>query len=68
MSAADAVPSPEPPREEWEHIVRQQVGRLRFGVVQVFIHEGRVTQVDATERTRLADKIDIAPAPAPAEE
>lgn len=39
--------------EAWEQIVRQRVGRLRFGVVQVVVHEGRVTQVETTEKVRL---------------
>jgi hypothetical protein len=39
--------------EAWEQIVRQRVGRLRFGVVQLVVHEGRVTQVETTEKVRL---------------
>lgn len=39
--------------ELWEQIVRQRVGRLRFGVVQLVVHEGRVTQVETTEKVRL---------------
>jgi hypothetical protein len=41
------------PAEQWEQIVRQRVGRLRFGVVQLVVHEGRVTQVETTEKVRL---------------
>lgn len=42
----------------WLQIVRERVNGLRFGVVQIVIHEGRVTQVDSTERVRLpADSI-----------
>jgi len=40
-------------REEWETIVREQVKKLRFGVVQITIHDGRVTQLAATEKTRI---------------
>ena len=39
--------------EAWEQIVRQRVGRLRFGVVQLVVHDGRVTQVETTEKVRL---------------
>ena len=46
-----AVPAKSP--EAWEQIVRQRVGRLRFGVVQLVVHEGRVTQVETTEKVRL---------------
>ena len=33
----------------WLELVRQQVGSLRFGVVQ----DGRVVQIEKTERVRL---------------
>ena len=38
----------------WVGIVRQKVSALRFGSVQIIVHEGRVTQVESTEKTRLA--------------
>jgi hypothetical protein len=37
----------------WLDIVRQQVGSLRYGVVQVVVHDSQVTQIDKTERVRL---------------
>jgi hypothetical protein len=37
----------------WLEIVRRQVGSLRFGVVQIVVHDSQVTQVDKTERVRL---------------
>lgn len=37
----------------WLEVIRECVGKMRFGTVQVVVHEGRVTQVDATHRTRL---------------
>jgi hypothetical protein len=46
--------------EPWLEIVRRKVGGMRFGTVQVVVHEGRVTQVESTEKTRLA----APPAPA----
>jgi hypothetical protein len=42
-----------PTKELWEQIVSQRIGRLRFGVIQLVVHEGRVTQVETTEKTRL---------------
>ena len=36
----------------WLEVVRQQVGSLRFGVVQIVVHEARVVQVERTERVR----------------
>jgi hypothetical protein len=29
---------------------------MRFGSVQIIVHEGRVTQVESTEKTRLASE------------
>ena len=39
--------------ETWLDIVRQKVEAMRFGSVQIVVHEGRVTQVESTEKTRL---------------
>ena len=40
---------------KWLAIVREYLGEMRFGSVQIDVHEGRVTQVDATRRTRLTE-------------
>ena len=37
---------------EWLVLVQQHVRDLRFGTVQITVHNGRVTQVDSTRRTR----------------
>lgn len=37
----------------WLEVVRQQVKSLRFGVVQIVIHESRVVQIERTEKLRL---------------
>ncbi|AKC82843.1 hypothetical protein IMCC26134_08775 [Verrucomicrobia bacterium IMCC26134] len=37
----------------WVEIVRQKVETLRFGVVQIVVHDGKVTQIERTEKTRL---------------
>jgi hypothetical protein len=39
----------------WLDIVRQQVGSLRYGVVQIVVHDSQVTQIDKTERVRLGN-------------
>jgi hypothetical protein len=39
--------------ERWLGLVRERVASLRFGIVQIVVHEGRVTQIDRTERLRL---------------
>jgi hypothetical protein len=37
----------------WLEVVRQQVGSLRYGVVQIIVHDSQVTQIEKTERVRL---------------
>ncbi len=38
---------------DWLDIVRNKVEGLSFGVVQIVIHERKVTQIERTEKTRL---------------
>jgi len=40
-------------KEAWLEIVRRQVGSLRFGIVQIVVHDSQVTQIEKTERVRL---------------
>ncbi|MCX6898024.1 MAG: YezD family protein [Verrucomicrobia bacterium] len=40
----------------WLQTVRAQVESLRFGVVQIVVHDSRVTQIERTERVRLEDR------------
>ena len=40
-------------RPEWLEIVRRLVASLRYGVVQVVVHDSQVTQIEKTERVRL---------------
>lgn len=39
---------------DWVALVREKVEGLRYGVVQLVVHDGRVTQIERTEKTRLA--------------
>jgi hypothetical protein len=48
-----AVPHAAPATPEWVAVVREKVEGLRFGVVQLTVHDGRVTQIERTEKTRL---------------
>jgi hypothetical protein len=41
---------------KWLEIVRRKVTSLRFGVVEIVVHDSRVTQIEKTERLRL-DKV-----------
>jgi len=38
---------------EWLRVVQEKVESLRFGVVQLVVHDGKVTQIERTEKTRL---------------
>ena len=61
-SQRPASPEP-PPRDErlapqetsslpWLAVVAEKVKHMRFGVVQIVIHDSRVVQIERTERTR----------------
>lgn len=39
--------------EGWIELVRRQVASLRFGVVQIVVHDSQVIQIEKTERVRL---------------
>lgn len=41
---------------DWFESIRQQVASLRFGVIQIVVHEGRVVQIDRTEKIRVESK------------
>jgi hypothetical protein len=43
---------------EWLDIVRQKVESLSYGVVQVIVHDKKVTQIERTEKTRLDQQSD----------
>jgi len=40
---------------EWLSLVREKVQGLRFGVVQIVVHDAKVTLIERTEKTRLAN-------------
>lgn len=39
--------------DRWLELVQEQVNSLQFGVVQIVVHNSRITQIDRTERLRL---------------
>jgi len=47
---------PPPTGASWIEIVQRYVSSLRFGVVEIVVHEGRVTQIERTERFRLDNR------------
>src|SRR5262245_27586297 len=38
------------PADEWLGIVQQQVASLKFGLVQITVHQSRVVQIECTEK------------------
>jgi hypothetical protein len=51
-----SVPAQGPSEPEWIALVRSQVQDLRYGVIQLVVHDGRVTQIDRTEKVRLGSE------------
>jgi hypothetical protein len=43
------------PSEPWERALREAVRSLRFGSVEVQVHDGRVVQIETREKVRFAD-------------
>jgi hypothetical protein len=41
-----------PVREEAINLIVEALGRLRFGAINLTVHEGKLVQVDITERKR----------------
>jgi hypothetical protein len=52
-SSATPVPASKTTIPDWLAVVRQKVEGLRYGVVQLIVHDGKVTQIERTEKTRL---------------
>jgi len=40
---------------EWKEILIDRIKRLRYGKIELLIHQGRVTQLKITERVRLEE-------------
>jgi hypothetical protein len=38
---------------DWLALVREKVETLRYGVVQIVVHDSRVTQIERTEKTKI---------------
>ncbi|EEF61920.1 hypothetical protein Cflav_PD4583 [Pedosphaera parvula Ellin514] len=43
-------------KERWLELVQKQVDSLRFGVVQIVVHDSRVVQIEKTEKLRIEQK------------
>jgi len=47
----------------WVRLVQNQVESLRFGLVQITVHDSRVVQIERTEKLRLDKEEPQAPLP-----
>lgn len=47
-------PAPSDATEAALNAAAEAIGRLQFGVVQLVVHDGRVVQLEVTERQRFA--------------
>ena len=43
---------------KWLELVIQHVGSLRYGVVEIVVHDSHVIQIEKTERVRLEKSAD----------
>ena len=57
MSTATLSDKPAAAAPDWLKVVREKVESLRYGVVQLVVHDGRVTQIERTEKTRLGSPV-----------
>jgi hypothetical protein len=58
MSDPRTVDAPKPSgpsleKTNWVEIVQNVVQTIKFGTVQIIVHNGKVVQIDITEKTRL---------------
>ncbi|WP_347303475.1 YezD family protein [Croceibacterium sp. TMG7-5b_MA50] len=49
---SDQIPSQD--RSDAMATVADALGRLRYGVIQLTVHDGKLMQIDVTERRRFA--------------
>lgn len=42
--------------DEWLNVVKKKVKQLQYGSIQITVHDGRVTQVESIEKTRIIQR------------
>lgn len=50
---ATSVPETSPSPDNWLDDVRRKLEGVRYGSVQIVVHDGRVTQLESTEKIRI---------------
>lgn len=41
---------------QWVNLLEQKIASIRFGSIQIIVHEGRITQIESTEKIRLPNE------------
>lgn len=59
----DRIPQ-DNPDAAWLEVVCRSVANLRFGCIQITVHDGRVTVVESTEKTRFVGPRETRPSSA----
>jgi hypothetical protein len=49
----DSAPDAQDRDRSWLELVQKQVVSLRFGIVQIAVHDSRIVQIERTEKLRL---------------
>lgn len=49
----------------WLEIVQKQVSSIRFGVILITVHDGKVVQIEKTEKTRISQQDTSLRSPSP---
>jgi hypothetical protein len=53
MPAISTTPTPAQNDTHWLSIVSDKVSELRYGVIQIVVHDSKVVQIERTEKIRL---------------
>jgi hypothetical protein len=53
MPRADDLPDPATNGAGPLDLIAEALGRLRYGAIQLTVHDGKVMQIDVTERRRI---------------
>lgn len=61
MSTVGSSITAEESGQNWQDIVRQHVESLRFGTVEIIVHDSRVIQIEKTERLRFNKSGSVTP-------
>jgi hypothetical protein len=53
LGTKNSAPDAQGHDRSWLELIHKQVASLRFGIVQIVVHDSRVVQIERTEKLRL---------------